>query len=337
MNQITTQKPVSTPATAYDEGELLRVLGQSQYPGAKPESIKMVVDYCRAAGLNPMLKPVHIVPMSVKQKGPNGREEYVYRDVIMPGIGHYRTQASRTGQYVGKSEPEFGPDVTQKLGGVEVTYPKWCKITVQRRVGHEVASFTAVEFWVENYATSGRDSNKPNSMWLKRPYGQLAKVAEAQALRQAFPELLGEETAEEMEGKEIDAVRDITPAEEAKQTKADKARAAGKSQLDGFANVKPKQDVIDGEIVDTETGEVADDLPAMPEEAAFAFANGKWGKAWKWFIATIAELPEAKRQAMTDRHAELLRMVAAYGENWKEAVMVLAKNMGVNFDAGKAD
>jgi hypothetical protein len=41
-------------------------------------------------------------------------------------------------------------------------------------------------------------------MWLKRPRGQLHKVAKAASLRAAFPEE-GEYVAEEMEGKEIDA------------------------------------------------------------------------------------------------------------------------------------
>lgn len=38
-------------------------------------------------------------------------------------------------------------------------------------------------------------------MWLKRAYAQLAKCAEAQALRKAFPEVGSAPTADEMEGK----------------------------------------------------------------------------------------------------------------------------------------
>ncbi|RTP22767.1 recombinase RecT, partial [Enterobacter hormaechei] len=41
-------------------------LKNSIYPGAKDESVMMALDYCRARQLDPLLKPVHLVPMSVK-------------------------------------------------------------------------------------------------------------------------------------------------------------------------------------------------------------------------------------------------------------------------------
>ena len=180
------------------DDELLPVLRNSLYPGAADDSIRLVLGYCKAAGLDPMAKPVHIVPMWDKKSNS-------MRDVVMPGIDLYRVKAARTGQYVGCTEPEFGPDVTQSLGGAEVTFPAWCKVTVRRMIGGTVAEFTAVERWVENYATARRDSAQPNSMWSKRPYGQLAKCAEAQALRKGFPEIGSGPTAEEMAGKAIDA------------------------------------------------------------------------------------------------------------------------------------
>lgn len=191
----------AVPALAMDENTLITVLENSLYPGASSASIALVVNYCRAAGLDPMQKPAHIVPMWDSKAGR-------MRDVIMPGIGLYRTQAARSGALAGIDEPEFGEDVTEKVGGVEITYPKSCRVTVRRRgPDGSIGTFTARELWKENYAVKGgkEKSIAPNAMWAKRPYGQLAKCAQAQALRMAFPEMTGSQpTADEMEGKPID-------------------------------------------------------------------------------------------------------------------------------------
>lgn len=189
----------SIQAFAMSEPELISVLESSLYPGASGESIKLVINYCRASNLDPMRKPVHIVPIWDSKAGRT-------RDVIMPGIGSYRIDAARTNQCAGVSEPEFGPDITEVIGGVETTYPVWCRVTVKRRLPTgELVDYTAVERWKENYAQrGGKDKSiAPNTMWAKRPYAQLAKCAEAQALRKAFPEVGSQATAEEMEGKAI--------------------------------------------------------------------------------------------------------------------------------------
>ncbi|ELE9701357.1 phage recombination protein Bet [Enterobacter kobei] len=233
-------------------------LKNSIYPGAKDESVMMAVDYCRARQLDPLLKPVHLVPMSVKD-AKSGKNEW--RDVVMPGIGLYRIQADRSGDYAGADEPEFGPDVTQKLSGVEVTFPQWCKYTVSKRMASgEIVEFSAKEYWIENYATAGRDTSAPNAMWKKRPYAQLAKCAEAQALRKAWPEIGQQATAEEMEGKFIDAAdiveRDITPTP---------ATASGMNKL---INSKPEQHQED-------KPKSSDDRD--PEEILCAFTDAAMG------------------------------------------------------------
>lgn len=198
MNAITA---THASALSIPEDEAIRVLGNSLYPGAKPESIRMVLAWCRATGRDPMKRPIHIVPMYIEDKT-TGKSEM--RDVLMPGIGAYRSDAAATGQYAGKSEPEYGPEVTGKIGNVQLTYPRWCKVTVYRLVSGHVRGFAAKELWLENYATASRHSADPNYMWKKRPFAQLAKVAEAQALRMAFPdETGGAVTAEEMEGKDF--------------------------------------------------------------------------------------------------------------------------------------
>lgn len=194
---------------ALSEDETISVLQSSLYPGAATESVKMVLGYCKAAGLDPFQKPIHIVPLYDSKLKRN-------KDVIMPGIGLYRTQAARSGSYAGVTEPEFGTEVTEtfpeesgyegkRIPEITVSYPASCKVIVKRLMQDgQIAEFAATERWKENYATAGKNSRQPNSMWARRPYAQLAKCAEAQALRKAFPEVGSAPTADEMEGKEID-------------------------------------------------------------------------------------------------------------------------------------
>lgn len=237
MNAVVKQDS-SIQAFAMSESELISVLESSLYPGASGESIKLVINYCRASNLDPMRKPVHIVPIWDSKAGRS-------RDVIMPGIGSYRIDAARTNQCAGVSEPEFGPDVTENIGGVETTYPVWCRVTVKRRLPTgELVDYTAVERWKENYAQRGgkEKSIAPNTMWAKRPYAQLAKCAEAQALRKAFPEVGSQATAEEMEGKAINDenviegsyVRDPKPSQKEPERLPDYTREAFEADVAKF-------------------------------------------------------------------------------------------------------
>lgn len=232
-----------------DNEAVWTALKTSVYPGAKDASIKMVLAYCQAAGLDPLLKPVHLVPMNVKVAGENGgKDVYEWRDVVMPGIGLYRIQASRTGAYAGMADPEFGPDVTETLGEASITYPKFCKVTAKRILDNgTIAEFSATVYWKETYATRGKDTTAPNAMWAKRPYGQLEKCAEALALRKAFPELGAAPTAEEMEGKTIDveAISEV-PAKtvpdmpkRASQMRAEEAKASEATTASAAAPAAP--------------------------------------------------------------------------------------------------
>lgn len=195
-------------ATLNTDENTFRVLQETLYPGSTDQEVAMILGYCRARKIDPILKPVHLVPMSVKtdKKDKDGKFVYERKNVIMPGIGLYRIDASRSGQYAGVSEPEFGEEMTKEFGDKvkrRITFPKWCKITVKKILADgSIAEFTAKEFWLENYASKSKFDDTPNDMWEKRCYGQLAKCAEAQALRKAFPDVVGNEyTKEEMEGK----------------------------------------------------------------------------------------------------------------------------------------
>jgi len=274
-------------------------LKNSIFPGAKDESIEMVLAYCKARKLDPLQKPVHIVPMWIVDAK---TKEGAMRDIVMPGIALYRIQAQRSGQYAGQSDPDFGEDVTETLGGVKITYPKWCKIIVKKQMPNgQIVEFAAKEYWKENYATQKKDTDAPNSMWKKRPYAQLAKCAEAQALRKAFPDIIDHTpTAEEMEGKHFD------------QNYPSKAQTLNK----GY-------NLIEGETFDADTGEVSEpaqepqaapaepEIPQPPEnECPYTLEQVKEGminskdlQTLNDFAAVISNLGVSKEQ-----HAELSKV-----------------------------
>jgi len=198
MNAVVEHKDLPAPVARRGIDEAAwRTAMNSLFPGAKAESVLMVFDYCKARKLDPLKKPCHIVPMSVKIGG-----EYVTRDVVMPGIYEYRTTAMRTGQYMGHSKPEYGPEI-EFLG---VKAPEWCALTVYRwnAASASRTEFPVMVYFSECVATKKDYKTKEvtiNERWTKAPRQMLTKCTEAAGLREAFPdELGGEHTAEEMDG-----------------------------------------------------------------------------------------------------------------------------------------
>lgn len=178
-----------------------RALTDAVFPSASTtDAVILALSYCKARKLDPFKKPVQIVPMyDAKRKA--------MVDTVWPGIGELRTTAFRTGQYAGRDAAIFGDMLEVEIEGATYRFPEWCEVVVYRILhGVRCAFHGPRVHWLETYATKGRDTKQPNSMWAKRPNGQLEKCAEAAALRAAFPEELGNEyAAEEMEGKVLDA------------------------------------------------------------------------------------------------------------------------------------
>jgi len=214
------------PSLLLPQEEIIKAMLSSVYPGASPESAMMVLAWCKAQNKDPLKKPVHIVPMTVKEKDAKGKVRNVKRDVVMQGIGDLRTDAARTGQFAGLDEAQWGPDVELTLGGEDkeewddnaggyvkrgkwptevIRVPEWCSITVYRLVNGVRCPFPSGRvYWEETYATAGGKTSLPNEMWRKRRRGQLEKCAEALALRRAFPECGAGQVREEMEGRILD-------------------------------------------------------------------------------------------------------------------------------------
>jgi len=180
-----------------------KALTEAVFPAARtPQSIVLALTYCKARKLDPFKRTIHIVPIWDSQRK-------CEVETVWPGIAELRTTAFRTGDYAGRDKTEFGDECeeswqkTDRDGNsqeIRVKFPQWAQVTVYRIVKGQRVPFVGPKvYWRESYGRT--KSNCPNDMWAKRPYGQLDKVAEAGALRGAFPEELGSEyAAEEVEG-----------------------------------------------------------------------------------------------------------------------------------------
>lgn len=181
------------------------------YPAAEtPEIILAVVEYCAARHLDPLRKPVHVVPMynaKLKRRV----------QVVMQGINELETTAHRTKAFAGADEADYGPDETKTFRGtqedergnersveVKLTYPVSAAVKVYRIVQGEKRAFSERVFFLECYGRAGFRSEVPNARWTLAPRQMLAKVAKAASLRLAFPEEGLGYAAEEMEGREVE-------------------------------------------------------------------------------------------------------------------------------------
>lgn len=145
-------------------------------------------------GLNPLANQIY---PQVRTDRKTGERQMV----IATGIDGYRTLADRTGAYAGNDDPVFDEPVKA---------PQMATVTVYKVVGGVRCPFTATARW-EQYV--------PNEalafMWRKMPHLMLGKVAEALALRKAFPAAIsGIYTVEEMHqaGQPINSEAEAAPA-----------------------------------------------------------------------------------------------------------------------------
>jgi phage recombination protein Bet len=191
------------------EGSLAPTMSQEQIDlikntvarGATNDELKLFLYTAQRTGLDPLTKQIHFIKRRVWNKRTNDYDEV---GTIQTGIDGYRVVASRNG-LAGIEDAVFDDE--------SGAHPNKATVTVYRMVEGQRVSFTASARWKE-YAQLDHKTGDPTGMWKKMPYLMLAKVAEALALRKAFPnDLTGVYTNEEMQQADTDTPSDPVPVQ----------------------------------------------------------------------------------------------------------------------------
>ena len=161
--------------------EQVAVIKNTVARGASDAELALFAQVCARTGLDPFARQIHLIKRRVQE----GDE---WKTVMTPqtGIDGYRVIAERSGKYGGQDAPIF-----------EERDGKLFSATVAVHRKDFPRPIVATAFYDE-YVQIKRDGT-PNTMWAKMPRSQLAKCAEALALRKAFPQdLSGVYTHDEM-------------------------------------------------------------------------------------------------------------------------------------------
>lgn len=148
-------------------------------PKATDDELKLFIYQAKRTGLDPLARQIYAIHR--KQNG-------VDKMTIQTSIDGFRVIAERSGDYAGQDEPEF-----------ETIDNKIVKATVRVyrfRGDSRYCAAVGVAYWDEYCPLY---NGQPSGLWQKMPHTMLAKVAEALALRKAYPQdLSGIYTSEEM-------------------------------------------------------------------------------------------------------------------------------------------
>lgn len=173
--------------------EQIELIKKTICNGASNEELQLFLYVAKKTGLDPFARQI----FAVKRWDAKTQKEIMS---IQTSIDGYRVIAQRTNEYRGQTAPQWcGADGKWVDIWTSNDAPYAAKVGVYRKDFVEpVWAIAIFKSYVATYKKDGKTHTSP--MWIKMPDLMIAKCAEAQALRKAFPQdLSGIYTSEEMQ------------------------------------------------------------------------------------------------------------------------------------------
>jgi len=220
----------------------LDLVKRTVFKGCTDDELKFYVYTCQRKGVHPLDKMIH----PVARKGADEQRVVTFQ----AGIDFMRSEAESTGEYDGQDAAEFEFDDAQN--------PDWPTKAIVKIYRKGVSRpFIGEARWKEFYP-----GEKMGFQWRKMPCVMLAKCAEAQALRKAFPKKLADlYSPEEMAQSEV-------PAGQGRVDRSASVKPAAAKQTGGGAEVLSLDDEITKILSEITGGDYAE-MDRVLKEASF--------------------------------------------------------------------
>ncbi len=153
---------LAIPEITPEQADLVR---RTVAKDATADELQLFFYDCKRRGVHPLDRLIHFTKRSGK-----------YTPIT--SIDFMRTRAADSGQYAGNDDPVFQYADNERL-------PQAAFVTVYRMCEGQRCAFTATARWTEYFPGDAQ-----GWAWKKMPHIMLGKVAEALALRKAFPQQL---------------------------------------------------------------------------------------------------------------------------------------------------